>query len=545
MALDPSDRDVEMTQAGMTRPKSLLRQLLLHRRIRSRVIQPRLAMPTLSVLAFLAPLIVYIRTLAPAVYPFDSAELVTGSHVLGIIHAPGYPLYLILGKLFSLLPIGNVAYRMNLMSAVFGAATSVTTFLVLVELTRRRFISLAGTFALAFSYYFWQEAVLAEVYTLETFMIALLLLVLLKWRPVPSRNKLLLLFASLFGLSLGNRITIVLFLPAIAWYVLAETRGRVLKDAKMLVLMFVASLLGLCIYLYLPLRYLADPPLNYATLYEVNLATPGGVWWMMSGQMYRFFALGYGLTESLRELAYYLGQLWRNFLGIGVLVGLLGWVRLWRDSHRKFVLVFLSFVFSVVFFVNYRVVDKETMFLPSYLLWTVALVHGYAAIADLCERCLDHLSPEKTRIRAASIVMTTALVIGASGGILNWRWTDRSDDTYAEAFARQVLSSVPANSLIVADWCPAVVLEYSQLVEGNRPDVVIFNRSRFEVAQYYRYWNLGLEKEDIFELVAQQEFDFLSRHAAGRPLYLVESHLGSSEPYDVYTLFLLLRLSER
>jgi len=124
------------------------------------VIQPPLAMPTLSVLAFLAPLIVYIRTLAPAVYPFDSAELATASHVLGIIHAPGYPLYLILGKLFSLLPIGNVAYRMNLMSAVFGAATSVTTFLVLVELTRRRFISLAGTFALAFSYYFWQEAVM-------------------------------------------------------------------------------------------------------------------------------------------------------------------------------------------------------------------------------------------------------------------------------------------------------------------------------------------------------------------------------------------------
>lgn len=502
-------------------------------------------MPILSALGFLVPLIVYIGTLAPTVYIFDSAELVAASHVLGLVHAPGYPLYLILGRLFSLLPIGNVAYRVNLMSAVFAAATTVTTFWVLVEVTRRHFISLAATFALAFSYYFWQEAVIAEVYTLETFMIALLLLVLLKWRPVPSRNKLLLLFAPLFGLSLGNRITIVLFLPAIAWYILAETRGRVLKDAKMLVLMFVASLLGLCIYLYLPLRYLADPPLNYGTLYEVNLATPGGVWWMISGQMYRFFALGYGLTESLHELAYYLGQLWRNFLGIGALVGLLGWVRLWRDSHRKFVLVFLSFVFNVVFFVNYRVVDKETMFLPSYLLWTVALVHGYVVIADLCERWVERLSLERTRGRVASIVVATAMVTGALGGILNWRWADRSEETYAEAFAQQVLSSVPADSVIVADWSSAVVLEYFQVVEGDRPDVEVFNRSRFNVAEYYHYWNLGLEKEDIFELVAQQEFDFLSRHATGRPLYLVESHLGSSEPYDVYTLFLLLRLSER
>lgn len=266
---------------------------------------------------------------------------------------------------------------------------------------------------------------------------------------------------------------------------------------------------------------------------------------MISGQMYRFYAFGYGLTEALRELTYYLEWLWRNFLGIGMVVGAVGWVRLWHDSQRKFVLFFLPFVLNVAFFVNYRVADKDTMFLPSYLLWTVALAHGYAAIADVCERWVERLSLERTRGRLASIVVATAMVIGALGGILNWRWADRSDETYTEAFARQVLSSVPVDSVIVADWSSAVVLEYFQVVEGDRPDVEVFNRSRFNVAEYYHYWNLGLEKEDIFELVAQQEFDLLSRHAAGRPLYLVESPLGPTEPCDVYTLFLLLRLRER
>lgn len=473
-------------------------------------------MPLLSMLAFVAPLVAYGCTLAPTVHTLDSAELTTGSYVLGIVHAPGYPLYLTLGRLFSLLPIGNVAYRANLMSAIFAAATSLITFWVLVHFTKHRLISLAATLTFAFSFYFWQEAVVAEAYTLETLMIASFLLVLLRWRAAESGNKLLVLLAFLFGLSLGNRTTTLLFLPAFALYVLAETKGRILRDYKVLILMLIAFLLGLCIYLYLPLRYLADPPLNYASdqLYGVNLTTPGGLWWMMSGQMYHFYAFGYGLVEAMQELTSYLGQLWRNFLGVGALVGVVGWIGMWRSSRRRFTLVFLPFLFNVAFFVNYRVVDKDTMFLPTYLLWTVALAHGYVWIIDACGKWSHHLQLERLRISPASAIVATAVAIGALGGVLNWRWADHSNDIYTESFARHLLAHVPPNALIVADWSPGVVLEYFQLVEGDRPDVVIMNRSRFGVAQYYQYWKLGLDHEDILELVAQRELDSIRQYPA-------------------------------
>src|SRR5512142_2000566 len=77
----------------------------------------------LVVLCFLCPFAIYLLTLAPTVYTFDSAEFATGAYVLGIIHPTGYPLYLVLAKLFTFIPVGDVAYRVNLLSALFGAVT--------------------------------------------------------------------------------------------------------------------------------------------------------------------------------------------------------------------------------------------------------------------------------------------------------------------------------------------------------------------------------------------------------------------------------------
>jgi len=84
----------------------------------------------LGLLAAGLAFVVYLLTLAPGVYGFDSAELSTGVHLLGIVHPSGYPLYLIVGKLFSYLPIKDLAYRLNIMSAFFGALTVYMLFIV-------------------------------------------------------------------------------------------------------------------------------------------------------------------------------------------------------------------------------------------------------------------------------------------------------------------------------------------------------------------------------------------------------------------------------
>ena len=72
---------------------------------------------------FALTFMVYLRTLAPTVYGFDSAELATGVYSGGIVHPPGFPLYMLIGRMFILLPIGDVAYRLNLMSSFFASCT--------------------------------------------------------------------------------------------------------------------------------------------------------------------------------------------------------------------------------------------------------------------------------------------------------------------------------------------------------------------------------------------------------------------------------------
>ena len=141
----------------------------------------------LVVVLFAASLTLYIQTLAPSVATLfdDSLEFPLVSYRLGIAHPTGYPLYTLLGKLFTLGPWHNVAWRVNLLSAVAGALAAAFVYLAARQLTRRRLPSLLGAAALAVSPVFWSQAVIAEVYTLTAAFVALLLWLALRWARRP------------------------------------------------------------------------------------------------------------------------------------------------------------------------------------------------------------------------------------------------------------------------------------------------------------------------------------------------------------------------
>jgi len=136
---------------------------------------------------FAASLALYVQTLAPSVAALfdDSLEFPLVSYRLGIAHPTGYPLYTLLGKLFSLLPWHNVAWRVNLLSAVAGALTAALVYLAARQLAARRLPALLGALALAVSPVFWSQAVIAEVYTLAGAFVALLLWLVLRWARKP------------------------------------------------------------------------------------------------------------------------------------------------------------------------------------------------------------------------------------------------------------------------------------------------------------------------------------------------------------------------
>ncbi|MFN2185792.1 MAG: protein O-mannosyl-transferase family, partial [Anaerolineae bacterium] len=147
----------------------------------------RLGDAVLVVGLFAASLALYVQTLAPSVAALfdDSLEFPLVSYRLGIAHPTGYPLYTLLGKLYTLLPWHDVAWRVNLLSAVAGALTVALVYLVARQLGARRLPALLGAAALAASPVFWSQAVVAEVYTLTGAFIALLLWLALRWARRP------------------------------------------------------------------------------------------------------------------------------------------------------------------------------------------------------------------------------------------------------------------------------------------------------------------------------------------------------------------------
>src|SRR5919107_1206895 len=227
--------------------------------------------------------VLYVGTLAPTVLPYgapdtlDSPMLQAEVSVLGIGHPTGYPTYMMLTPLFPYLPVGEPAYRVNLASAVYGVAAVLVVYLTGLRLSGRAVAAAAGALAFGLSGAFWSQAVIAEVYTLEALLVALVILFLFLWRD--SRDgRYLLLSAFLVGLSLTQHLTSVLLVLAAVSFVFLTDR-RLFSRTGLMLKSLGLFLLGLLPLLYLPVRALMHAPLNEAdpsTPWRFLLLVTGG-----------------------------------------------------------------------------------------------------------------------------------------------------------------------------------------------------------------------------------------------------------------------------
>ena len=191
---------------------------------------------------FVFTLVVYALTMSPTISFWDCAEFVAVSHTLGIPHQPGTPLYVLVGKVFSLLPLGmNVAHKINFMSAFFASLAVVFMYLTGVRLQRLwkeeqddpspgwipRVGAAVGALFLAFSTTFWNNAIEAEVYSLAAFTLALVAFLSVYWYQIRERASsaaLMLLIVYLMGMSVGFHMGSILVFPGV--FVLALLAGR-------------------------------------------------------------------------------------------------------------------------------------------------------------------------------------------------------------------------------------------------------------------------------------------------------------------------------
>ncbi|MCC6190142.1 MAG: DUF2723 domain-containing protein [Anaerolineales bacterium] len=209
--------------------------------------------------------LVYLSGLAPAVGEADTFEFQVGIARLGIAHGSGYPLLMLLGRLFASLPVGGtLAFRANLTSAFFGALAGVGAHQLARSLGAAAPAALLAGLAFGLSPTLWSRAVEVEAYTLNAAFVAALLLLAVrladKERAAPrAARRALCLLALLFGLSLANHLTTLLLAPAAALAALVAlrqvARASVAAPARALGLMMLFFAVGLSVYLYVPLRW--------------------------------------------------------------------------------------------------------------------------------------------------------------------------------------------------------------------------------------------------------------------------------------------------
>jgi len=531
-------------------------------------------------LVFIASLVIYTLTLTPTVYLEDSGELIAAAHSLGVAHPSGYPLYVILGKIFSLLPFGNVAYNINLMSAFFGALTCAILFLVIQQINRTikqgnnksinqentksqnhknnlnysdhsasirivgsgfilyYIIPLSASLILAFSYTFWSQSVIAEVYTLNSFFVVLIILLLLKWsRRFESNPKYLILSSFLFGLSIANHQMMILLGPAFLVFVLLVDR-KIIFNYKIIILALVFFLLGISVNAFMLLR--------------THFGHPDFVWgnpsnWenfknhLLRRQYNDFAGDSQSLFDSNKLL--YINSLFSSCLAeftvLGVGLSVLGFIYLWFKNKKTSTLILLSFLFSSLLIIFLRkafynpIGDSifQVYYLPVFIMLAICLGLGFAALLDLASRTMRGNHMLQNIIY--SFLLIIFLLLPISYTINNYQSNDKSDFWLMDDYSKSILYSLAPDSLllVISDnpaWDSlAFSIMYQQVVNHIRPDVKIVNVSTI------KGYNLYVPSSD---LASQANWSQLDNHQSKiRLAELLWQYNQINAP--IYTLF--------
>ncbi|MFW6135672.1 MAG: protein O-mannosyl-transferase family [Chloroflexota bacterium] len=411
----------------------------------------------LPVLLGLATLGLTLRTLLPSVGEADTMEFQVVAAKLGVAHPTGYPLYILLVKLFTLLPLNNVAWRVNLASAVFATAAGLVLYGVVRNLTDRPLLSVLTALGFAFSRTFWSQAVIAEVYTLHNLLVAVILWLLLRPEGEGGAGQARRWQAALFvmGLSLTNHLTTALLIPAVVVALVWDRPRLRLREWLAGAGLFV---LGLLVYLFIPLRWPALHDGRWMTLREFFTYVTGG-------QFHGALRLD-GWQDPTRWRI--VTRLVREPFGwVGIGLGVAGVVDLAVRRRRALALTGVTFLAFAVYGLSYYVADIAVFLLPAHLILGVWIGAGAASLARLLPPACP-LSSDAWRPCLAALF--ALLPLSRIWG--NFSAVDRSRDRGGYAWGRYALDQPLAeHSAILADTKKFAPLYYLQQVEGVRPDL--------------------------------------------------------------------------
>jgi Protein O-mannosyl-transferase TMEM260-like len=461
--------------------------------------------------------LVYIFTMSRSIPYIDGGELTTDLWTLGICHPTGYPLFTMLGYLFVHIPVlPEVAARANLFAAL---CTSIAAGIFYLVFTRAQgllmqgrtanaspdnrarmnvgagFVASAGdhlsrfssaaaaALVLAFSQTFWDQSTSIEVYPLQLVLFGIILLAWLGLYSQPVRPKAL-IAGLVLGLGFTNHMTTMLTIPALLFLAISAYRERKF-DLRIVYAALMGGLAAGLLYLYLPIRAVQNPLMNWGNPDNLQRFI-----WHVTGKQFRTWMFS-SFDVFQHQLGTFFNSLYGEFslslivvvLGIGVSLYL---------QRRVFWFGILLIIGDLLYAANYDIHDISSYFLLSYISLALFGAVGF-------KFTLDRFAGSGTWKILAPILLVIFPAVSAVG---HFSEVDESKDYSVEMYTRDILTSLPRNSLVLSfQWDDFVSASlYYQHVDSIRPDIIVIDkellRRSWYAAQIHRRYPFLFPKTD-------------------------------------------------
>ncbi len=460
-----------------------------------------------AVLAF----IIYNFTMAPSVMEIDAGELATVQTTLGIAHPTGYPLFTILGYLFQKIPLPlSPIYKANLFAAFF-CALGIWIFIkfsvlilkhslnvgALPQQTKRKkgsknsqhaieklsdtviiFSAVCSGIILAFNKTIWTQSTSVEVYSLQIFLIGWIIFTVIK-AYFRSEDKLTnwAWFGFVLALGFSNHMTTLLLLPfgAILFFMREKLNSSCYKKIIFSLAAFVPTII--LFYSYLPIRASMKPILNWG-----NPVSLENFFRHVSGKQYQVWMFS-SIDAAKEHLTQFLKEFPGEFGYAGLIIGLIGIYFSYKAARKIFYALLVTFIFAVLYTVNYDIHDLDSYFSTAYIIFSVFIAFGFVQL-------WIYAKDEFNNQRTAAVILLAASLFPLA---LNYADVDESGIHTYEDYTKAVLNSTDRNSIILSyQWDYFVSASYYfHYVEGFRKDVTVIDKELLRRSWYY----LQLERD--------------------------------------------------
>ena len=385
----------------------------------------------------------------------DGGDFLAAIATGGVPHPGGYPTYLFFASFFAKIPFASLAFRMNLFSSIAMLLAILFLYRLILKLTKSAYIAslsalIFGTFPLI-----WSQALITEVYALQTLLSILALFLFLPKDSSTTKN-----FAGglTLGLALGNHLVAIFLFPLL----FLKNTSSYLQDIKKRLL---GLFLGLSVFLIIPIRAHNQAPVNWG-----NAVDWDGFWWLVSGEMYHsrlsHFSWDYLITAI---------RLWSQFLLdqmsiFGLFIAILYIVMLFKPSRLHFATIWMALVYSL-FAILYFSPDSYVYLILPLLSFSIWISSGFGYL-------IEQLPAKKPFLKPLTITLSIAIVIVRVFSLLPL--IDISSDRKVEEFAQTVLADVPDDAILITKGDePTFSLWYFHYAVKQRPDIAIISEDLF------------------------------------------------------------------